>query len=157
MVVVGNGPPCWHKYSIVRYFPSPFCNHNVSIYTSSITCPIVTERNKEEASQRSPIRGILLPQTVRYALLGGEAHEQDRRLSGLSGCRTPDMYKGTFLVLHYSEDITQVLRRPLEEKPLEEERRILIRPRSIRPKCVEPFSQAITVDQRRIFLRKSIT
>lgn len=73
-------------------------------------------RDKEEAKQRSPIRGISLPQTVRYALLGGEAREQDRRLSGVSGLRTPDMYKGTFLVLHYSEDITQVLHCPLEEK-----------------------------------------
>lgn len=53
---------------------------------------------------------------MRYALLGGEAREQDRRLSGVFGLRTPDMYKGTFLVLHYSEDITQVLHCSLEEK-----------------------------------------
>jgi hypothetical protein len=35
------------------------------------------------------------------------------------------MYKATLLVLHYSDCITQRLRRPLEEKYPRKERRIL--------------------------------
>ena len=46
---------------------------------------IIAEYTREEANQRRPIRGFQLPQTMRYALLGGEAREQDRRLSGVSG------------------------------------------------------------------------
>ena len=46
---------------------------------------IIAECTREEANLRRPIRGFQLPQMMRYALLGGEAREQDRRLSGVSG------------------------------------------------------------------------
>jgi hypothetical protein len=108
--------------------------------------------HKEEADQRSPIRGFHLPRTMRYALLGGEAREQHRRLPGDIGSRIPDMYKDTLLELHYSEDITQVLQSLLEEKCLEEERRMSVRPRL---KCVESLPPTITMDQQSIFLRRS--
>lgn len=71
---------------------------------------------------------------MRYALLGGEAREQDRRLPGDIGFRIPDMYIDTLLGLHYSEDITQVLRCLLEEKHIQRERRIFIRSRVTRLK-----------------------
>jgi hypothetical protein len=107
--------------------------------------------HKEEADQRSPIRGFHLPRTMRYALLGGEAHEQGRRLPGDIGSRIPDMYKDTLLELHYPEDVTQVLQCSLEEKCLEKERCISVRPRL---KCVESLPPTIAMDRQSTFLRK---
>jgi hypothetical protein len=107
--------------------------------------------HKEEADQRSPIRGFHLPRTMRYALLGGEAREQHRRLPGDIGSRIPDMYKDTLLELHYPEDVTQVLQCSLEEKCLEKERCISVRPRL---KCVESLPPTIAMDRQSTFLRK---
>jgi hypothetical protein len=69
--------------------------------------------------------------------------------------RIPDMYIGTSLGLHYSEDITQVLHCSLEEKYLHREQRTTIRPRPKGRKCVDSLSHAITIDQSKVFLQRS--
>ena len=69
--------------------------------------------------------------------------------------RIPDMYIGTLLGLHYSEDITQVLHCSLEEKCLDREQRTPIRPRPEGRKCVDSLSQAITIHQSSVFLQRS--
>jgi len=65
------------------------------------------------------------------------------------------MYIGTLLVLHYSEDITPVLHCSLEEKNLDQEQRIPIRPRPKGRECVDSLSHAITIDQSSVFRRRS--
>jgi len=112
--------------------------------------------HKKEPNQRSPIRGFQLPQTLRYALLGGEAREQDRRLPGDIGSMIPDMYIETLLELHYSEHVTQVLPCLLEEKCIQKERCVPIRPRWTRLiKWVEPLSRTIAMDRQSTSSRRS--
>jgi hypothetical protein len=76
---------------------------------------------EEEANQRSPHpRRLITPDS---ALCFIERRGTRAGLQTIGGCRVriPDMYKGTLIVLHYSEGITQMLRWPLEEKYLRKE------------------------------------
>lgn len=122
--LTGNGD------SMARYFPSPLYYFNVSFRACSITCPSSSPNNAPENKQthRGPSAASIYPR--RRVMLYWAARHASRTAADCRGFRVriPDMYIGTLLVLHYSEDITQVLRCPLEEKSLDQERRIAIRP-----------------------------
>lgn len=99
----------------------------------------------EESKPTEPHPRRLTTPDGALCFIGRRGTRAGLQISGVSGSRIPDMYKGTLTVLHYSEGITQKLRWPLEEKYLRIEPRRAVRRRLTG--LVESLSRTLTVNQ----------